>query len=66
VTSPWRTTEEAAEYLRFVSREGAPDVKRVHAWVTRYVRPLETPTRKLTRKVGRSLRIHVDALEIGA
>lgn len=58
MTSPWRTTAEAAEYLRFVKADGVtPDLKRLHAWQKKYVGPQHK------RLVGRSLRIHIDAIE---
>jgi hypothetical protein len=60
MTSPWRTTEWAARYLSFTSNggpDGVPDLKRLHAWLDKWVPEHQK------RYVGRSLRIHIDAIE---
>lgn len=60
MTSPWRTTEYAARYLGFTSDggpDGIPDMKKLHAWLKKYVGP------EHKRTVGRSVRIHIDAIE---
>lgn len=53
--SPWLTTVEAAELLRFVDREGRPNLTALRAYLTRHKVP--------AKKRGRAVLIHRDDLE---
>jgi len=57
MTSPWRTTEEAAEYLRLFREDGSPNTRAALDYIDRYI------PRDNTRRRGRVVLVHIDDLE---
>ena len=55
MTSPYMNSAEAAIYLRFVTADGEPDLRRLRDWMTRYAVP--------AKKRGRSVLIDKADLE---
>jgi hypothetical protein len=55
VTSPYLNTAEAAEYLRFVNKDGTPKLMALHMWLRRNHVPV--------KKRGRAVLIHRDDLD---
>jgi hypothetical protein len=55
MTSPYLNTAEAAEYLRFVNKDGTPKLVALHMWLRRNHVPV--------KKRGRAVLIHRDDLE---
>jgi hypothetical protein len=56
MNSPWRTTREAAEYLRITHRDGTPDPVEC----LRFIDAHGIPTR---RRGARAVLVHVDDLD---
>jgi hypothetical protein len=55
MTSPYMNTAEAAEYLRFVNKDGTPKLVALHLWLRRHQVPV--------KKRGRAVLIHKDDIE---
>jgi hypothetical protein len=53
--SPYLNTAEAAEYLRFVNKDGTPKLMALHMWLRRHHVPV--------KKRGRAVLIRKDDLE---
>lgn len=54
MTSPWRTTEEAAEWLRITHPDGTPNARACLKFLQRQRVPL--------KKRGRCVLVHIDDL----